>query len=418
MRAATEFFHKKSDSPSHDEEPDSMPRPRSLSPKKSVRFRSGTYSPGDTKSSPINVPKKSAPTLPRLELPRAPFMNNFDPLAGDPIPTGRPLDTPVLQAKEQGESYFPSDIKPEAIHGYQRNRLTPLPLRTKLAATAERPVEDPFEDVGPITKVHARRWSPQMSRATTAAAAADSASSTDSKLAGLKSRTETSERTSETLYEDDQPQLEQVEHARGQLKAHTIADASPPSPEKLQEQQDADYAMALELQKEELQRPCFEDAPPSSSEQRLPTPPEEPGRAPVDADYQPPSAQASWTIVHAQPSSITNEQRTKDAAAQQSVWTLASREQEQAVGDGKTSPSDDDDLLDSRAISRRRSQRRQPTHEDIRRRFRSSRSQPGFHWSEPSSTSAGSAAECEATFVTAIEEVTTTDPPKVIKARL
>ena len=417
MRAATEFFHKSSEGgPQNDQGALSLPPPRSVSPKKSVRFRSGTYSPDETKSSPINVPKKSAPTLPLLELPNAPFMNNIGPFDGDPIPTGRPPDTPMLKAKEKRDGYFPSTMKPGEFNGYPNSMHPRLPSRTKALAVVDPSVENPFEDSATITRVHARKWSPHMSRSTTAATAAtaDSESSASKKLTDLQSSTGNSNRTSETLYQDDRPQVEKIEHALDPLKAPTTAHAATLPLQEQKEQQDADFAMALQLQEEEEQRQGAERARHRRSVQGSLSKPDELGRAPIDAEYQPPSAQVSWAVVHAQPSNVRGRQHAKDEAVEQSLWTLASRGHEHADGDGYTSPSDDGDFRRRQSVSSRRSQRRQPTHEDIRRQFRASKAPAPFHWSEPLSASTASAAECEATFVTAMEEALTTDPARVM----
>ncbi len=380
MRAATEFFHKTSDTNCQDDN-DSGPLPpaRSISPKKSVRFRSGTYPSSETKSSPIAVPRKSAPTLPQLELPKAPFMNNFSPVASDPIPTGRPLDTPVLKADET-DSYFAGAIKPDTFHGYQDCMHPPLPLRTKLSSHRDPPVGDPVSDSADISKVLVRSGSPHVSESSTAATA-DAESSIRNKLAGLKSSTESSNQTSDTLYEEDQPQVKQIEDALDSLEAPVSVNAG--------------------LKADEPQRPR------------------------IGADYQPPSAQVSFAIVQPEPSSFNGENRDKVAAFRQSAWTLASREPEKAAGDGNTSASDDGDAQHSRPVSPRRSQRHQPTHEDIRRQFRLSRAKAPVNSGENLSSPIAPAVECEASSErvpkdslsqagSAAEEVMKTDPSKVM----
>ena len=412
MRSATEFFHKGSEGGHQDDQGAvSLPPPRSVSPKKSVRFRSGTYSPDETKSSPIAVPKKSAPKLPQLELPKTPFMNNFGPVDGDPIPTGRPPDTPLLKAKERGDSYFPGVVKSGEFDGYQKSVQPLTPLRTKTLPNVDPPVGHPFEDSTPITRVHARKWSPRMSRSTTAATA-DSKSSASKKLADPRSSTDNSNRTSETLYEDQRPHVEQIEQSLDLLKAPVIADTAPLSLQEEKERQDADLAMAI--QEEEEQRQRAGNVRHRRSGQGFQSKANEPGRASVGADYQPPSAQVSWMVIHAQHSSAKDKWRAEEGGAKQSVWTLASREQDKVNGDGYTSPSDDGDMRHSRPVSPRRSQRRQPTHEDIRRQFRSPRAQTPVASGERSPTSTDSVTECGAPFRTAIGAVSTTDPPKVM----
>jgi hypothetical protein len=106
LRAAAGLFHKSPDSSEADVENVHTPHSsRKLSPKKSVRFRSGTYSGDDARSSPIPVPTKTALNLPQLDLSNLALDAALDGIGIDPIPTGRPPDTPVLKGKEQ-DSYF------------------------------------------------------------------------------------------------------------------------------------------------------------------------------------------------------------------------------------------------------------------------------------------------------------------------
>ena len=314
MRAATEFFHKSRDSTSSgsdDSEP--LPAPRSVSPKKSVRFRSGTYPSAELKSSPIAVPKKSAPILPKLELPNAPFINSFTPGANDPIPTGRPPTTPCLKANE-GEGYFPNP-EPETFIDFKKQLEETLPVSPK-----SDPYDNAFNDTAALQRCKS---------ASTVVSDADSGSSNLKKLASLKSDSDKTRSTSETLYEEE------------------------------------------DLHKEDLQ-----DEPISTEAQAdyHATPAKTPTSAAVNQDYQPASAQISFTIVRpaATPLIATKAGDATDVVNTDTLWTLESRKDTKQDKDEFASESEDLDFHYSPTGSPDRSQRRRPTHEDIRQQFRSS----------------------------------------------
>jgi hypothetical protein len=106
LRAVAGLFHKPPNSSTDDAEDFQTPRSsRRLSPKKSVRFRSGTYPGDDARSSPIPVPTKASVNLPQLDLTNLTLDGALDGIGIDPIPTGRPPDTPLLKGKEP-DSYF------------------------------------------------------------------------------------------------------------------------------------------------------------------------------------------------------------------------------------------------------------------------------------------------------------------------
>ena len=109
MRTVAELFHKapkSQNSSSGDESTHDPPRGqlgrvsksiRSLSPKKSVRFRSQTYTYQESHSSPIAVPQRGAPVLPPIDMPK-PSFGTF--IAGtNSIPTARPPNTPILNPR-------------------------------------------------------------------------------------------------------------------------------------------------------------------------------------------------------------------------------------------------------------------------------------------------------------------------------
>ena len=117
LRAATELLHTtRSSSPErkHEAGKGELPkaqtvRARSRSPKKSVRFRSQTFSGGSAPtSSPINVLTKMAPSLPALRIPSNDIMRHITSSSDqDPILTGRPEDTPYLKRVTANEYFFP-----------------------------------------------------------------------------------------------------------------------------------------------------------------------------------------------------------------------------------------------------------------------------------------------------------------------
>ncbi|RMZ90778.1 hypothetical protein DV736_g1985, partial [Chaetothyriales sp. CBS 134916] len=73
-----------------------IPKP---SPRK-VRFVSRAHRPRSISTMPIDIPKKPIPSLPPLQLPKAPIMDNLGHgTRPDPIPSARPPDTPVLKAQ-------------------------------------------------------------------------------------------------------------------------------------------------------------------------------------------------------------------------------------------------------------------------------------------------------------------------------
>jgi hypothetical protein len=114
MRSATEFFHKDTTSSVGSRQDDLLPGraspAKSISSKKSVRFRSNTLShESAASSSPIEIPnKKPLPALPLLNLPPNDLLADVThPVFEDPIPTGRPRDTPILAKFAAQGSFFP-----------------------------------------------------------------------------------------------------------------------------------------------------------------------------------------------------------------------------------------------------------------------------------------------------------------------
>ena len=122
---------------------------KSLSPKKSVRFRSQTYTCRESQSSPIDVPKRSAPVLPPIEMPKP----SFGALIHDtePILTARPPNTPLLEARvaqdyfsERSVTEAQSDFDGAVSHketGQLRSPLPGIDLSSK----------DPFNDTAAVT---------------------------------------------------------------------------------------------------------------------------------------------------------------------------------------------------------------------------------------------------------------------------
>jgi hypothetical protein len=151
IRSATEYFHKDSSSSQSSEESHASKASstRSLSPKKSVRFRSGTFSnESDAASSPIDVPNKVTPRQLHLKLPSGDLLRDVtNEISQDPIPTGRPQDTPLLEDKAASGYFFPFptelDQELDKLKGH-RGKLLPLPLiDLKKRVTEE---ENPFDD--------------------------------------------------------------------------------------------------------------------------------------------------------------------------------------------------------------------------------------------------------------------------------
>jgi hypothetical protein len=113
MRSATEFFHKDTSSVSSGQDdllPGRASPTKSISSKKSVRFRSNTLSQEPAaSSSPMEIPnKKPLPALLPLDLPPNDLLADVThPVFEDPILTGRPRDTPILAKFAAQGSFFP-----------------------------------------------------------------------------------------------------------------------------------------------------------------------------------------------------------------------------------------------------------------------------------------------------------------------
>lgn len=156
MKAATEFFHKDSSSSqaSLESQRSKASSTRSLSPKKSVRFRSGTFSNDSAAtSSPIDVPTKSTPGLLHLKLPSGDFLREVTrDTIQDPIPTGRPQDSPILKDKNDSDYFFPFpteiDDKLNQLKG-DRGKSRPLPLIDLKQRASD--LENPFDDAAAIS---------------------------------------------------------------------------------------------------------------------------------------------------------------------------------------------------------------------------------------------------------------------------
>ena len=122
---------------------------KSLSPKKSVRFRSQTYTCRESQSSPIDVPQRSAPVLPPIEMPKPSFGALMDDT--EPILTARPPDTPLLEARV-AQDYFSERSVPEAQSDFDRA------VAHKETGQVRSPLpgidlssEDPFDDAAAVT---------------------------------------------------------------------------------------------------------------------------------------------------------------------------------------------------------------------------------------------------------------------------
>lgn len=347
MRAATEFFHRSTNKTVEaGNEPESPAAPRSVSPKKSVRFRSSTSSYGDAKSSPIDVPRKSAPSLPQLELPKTAFGTSLDQVGTTPIPTGRPPNTPMLKGKE-ADSYFPCALEPKSIIDFKHtmeNALSSTPPRVGELA------DNPFDDNAAILEPPQHK-----SPSSSTASVIGTDSLNERKLRYLTSSSEKSNQTSATLWEEG-----------------------------------ADIKQKLDDTKTMEQSNILTGQP---------------------SEYIPPSAQVSYAIVRSPtPQAADDPSGKATMPAAESVWSLDSRRLgKQSVGDYT---SDSDDIHASTSASPRRSNSRKPTHEDIRRQFRNSRSRPPAGLREESSSSIGSGVECEASFSELPKELLPQATPK------
>ncbi|ETN37067.1 uncharacterized protein HMPREF1541_08057 [Cyphellophora europaea CBS 101466] len=162
MKAVSELFHKDTTASQTSEESHrtKSSSTRSLSPKKSVRFKSATFSRESTAtSSPINVPTKTTPSLPALRLSTEGFPQNLtmDSLR-DPIPTGRPQDTPILKSQAANDYFFPFpteiDSQLDTLKG-RRESSKPLPLidLEKRASEQDNPFADPDDVSGSPSRI-------------------------------------------------------------------------------------------------------------------------------------------------------------------------------------------------------------------------------------------------------------------------
>ena len=154
MKGVTELLHK--DTADHEEsEEKSADRVKMLadlsrslgpatlsktSPRK-VRFKSDTLGHEQSTSSPIEIPKRSAPCLPPINLPAPPFMDAFGHTNNDPIPTARPPDTPVLTANMK-DDYF-SPLPPQTVG----TGATISPKSSIDEGSNENPFADPIEQI-------------------------------------------------------------------------------------------------------------------------------------------------------------------------------------------------------------------------------------------------------------------------------
>ena len=270
-------------------------------------------------------------------------MSNLDV---DPIPTGRPPVTPVLKAKNK-DSYFPPAIEPEQFQDYQKSMDQIKSEQSDAELPVKQSIENPFDDAAAVQED--KSFS---SGGTTHALE----SSNDRKLASLKSSTDRSNSTWGTLYEEDEDR---------ELKIKEVNSSSGPS-----------------------------FAANNDSVINLPT------KSPTD-----PTAQPGSPTLALLPSHPTDDRRQADigqaSLKSNSLWSLQSRERDEGR-DADDSSSSDADVNEARR--RQRSQKRTPTHEDIRRQFRTSRTQTPAGLRQDSSSSTDSGLECEASFGKASNE--------------
>jgi hypothetical protein len=356
MRAATEFFHRNpEESPRTSRNSDVPPAPRTLSPKKSVRFRSPSTTSGtpdkDSKSSPIDMPKK-APILPQLDLPETPLDRTFSALGNDSIPTGRPPDTPVLKAMESN-GYFTNTLEPAPPADLPKSlqcQLAKSGLSTCLHDTFQNPFDDAaaISDSGKTSQCHQQAHS-EASRFSTGSSPTMSVvmsqASSERKLARLRSSSEKTDQTSRTFCDDEEEPV-----------------------------------------------PINRDSQPSGTHTK---PGEHNTR--VEAESTSPTNPRQMIALPSPEFGLQMEEKltgTHATTGNHSAWSLESRTQCKTVQEFHS--SDSDDCGDIIHHSSGCEIQRQPTHEDIRRKFRKSHSRgiPGIH--ETSLSSSDSAINCQA----------------------
>ena len=118
MKDFTHFFHKHpavEDGGKADLLPPTTPSKTPSKPPKRVEFWLEEYGPPKTSSSPIDIPKFAAPSLPPLRLPTAAIMDHLGHTDNDPIPTARPEDTPVLTALIKDDYFSPLPTRESSL---------------------------------------------------------------------------------------------------------------------------------------------------------------------------------------------------------------------------------------------------------------------------------------------------------------
>lgn len=160
LKATTELFHRQPTEESSVKSGESLARTvrgRSRSPKKSVRFRSQTYTEDSAaSSSPINVPTKTAPSLPALVIPAHDMMKDFRGQSEQtPIPTGRPERTSYLKSLAAEDYFFPfpSEIDQKLTQLKAEQSPSPLPIDVPEQQLTQTLPENPFDDAAAIPEV-------------------------------------------------------------------------------------------------------------------------------------------------------------------------------------------------------------------------------------------------------------------------
>ncbi|OAP63906.1 hypothetical protein AYL99_03133 [Fonsecaea erecta] len=151
IRAPTSLFYKENKTSSQGEDGKISPG-KSVSPKKSVRFKPGkSIIEDEPRSSPIDIPR-ATPSLPPVQLASTPLMQFFGNDHPHLIPTARPPQPRVLnstinfrQAMAEAQTSITEDELQEVASVSTPLSELPLPLRGATAAV-EKPFRDPNDE--------------------------------------------------------------------------------------------------------------------------------------------------------------------------------------------------------------------------------------------------------------------------------